>query len=333
MTIITTIPALCLSAALPDEISIGTQYSIIGIKIKVDNEVVWTTDLYSFQNVARLYDIRTVVETAIRANNNASGVCCIVVNEDGTEASSTNFTVIMSDIKIPNVTSWLQSHFLTTVNAHRICRNGKQILHWFAAQGESMTYKIIAKYKGQAAQTGEEVEYEATWTQQSAGTVNAGIYNYTVDVGEIEQHFEQNIISFKVQRGANRTMEFFVIDDVPELQLSFLNNFNVAERADLFIDSNKKTKMEASEATSLRNQVKFDFNVETEFQVETAPLPIDLAKWLTQLFTSRYVTKFMPDNTWIEILIDGESEVTNKPNAENSIKFTYKYTKKVQYLD
>ena len=332
MTINTTIPALCLSAALPDTISIATQYSIIGIKIKVDNEVVWTTELYSFQNVAVLYDIRTVIESAIRANNNASGVCYIVVTEDGTDSSSSAFTVIISDINIPSAASWLQTHFLTTVSAHRICRNGKQLLHWYAAQGESMTYKIIARYKGQASQTGQETEIESTWTEQSAATVNAGIYEYLVDVAAIETHFQQSIISFTVQRGANRSLEFFVIDEEPALQLSFLNNFNVAERADLFVDSSKKTKMEASEATSLRNQVKFDFNVETEFQVETAPLPIDLAKWLTQLFTSRYVTKYMPDNTWKEILIDGSSEVSDKSNAENAIKFTYKYAKKIEYL-
>lgn len=322
MTINTTIPALCCSAALPDAISITTTQNIIGIKVKVGGSVEWTTELYSFQGEAVLYDIRTVIEAVLRAQAAAFGVCNIVVVENGQEYESSAFSVVMADVDIPSVGMWLQSHFLTTMGAFAISRTGKQYLHWYAAQGEATTYKVTARYK--SVVQGVEMEMETVWTQSTAANVNEGVYTVLIDVAAIEEHFNKTLLSFTVERGTTRKMTFFITDDVPSLAVKFINLFNVMEIAELFVDSNTKVKMEASEAKALRSIVKYDFNRSEETEVQSNAISLETAKWLAQMVASRKAYKRMEDNTWQEILIDGESEISDKTAAENTVKFTYK---------
>ena len=60
--------------------------------------------------------------------------------------------------------------------------------------------------------------------------------------------------------------------------------------------------------------------------METAPLPIDEAKWLNQMLTSNLVKHGMEDGTFEDILIsDITSEVTNSDKDLVRLKFSWKY--------
>ena len=327
MTINTTIPSLCLSPGLPEAISISTTYDSIEARLYIDNTLQWTADLFAFQGEAILYDIRTVIESKLRSQNMAWGACELVIKENGQYINGPAFSVIISEEEIPNAATWLQSHFLTSKTAFRINRSGQQKLSWYAAQGETMTYKIIARYMATTSMGGSSIsmETEYVWTQSTSDTVNEGVYDYSIDVASIEAHFNKTLLCFTVERGSRR-MTFYVDDETPSINLRFRNQFNVQEMAGLFVDTNKKVKMEASEAKAIRKNMRYDFQKQTEYEVVSAPISLEDAKWLAQMVASRFVEK-LQDGDWKEIIIDGESEVDDKANAENIVKFSYKFAK------
>ena len=68
-------------------------------------------------------------------------------------------------------------------------------------------------------------------------------------------------------------------------------------------------------------------------EVETAPLPYDEAKWLSQMLTSKKVSRAMGDGTFEEILIsDITSEVSDSDKDLIRLKFSWKYADGSQWL-
>lgn len=325
MTINTSIPQVCFSSALPDVINVTTSgaTAVVQVAVIVDNTTAWTTELYAVNNHIYLYDVREIIEEQIRTANNAHAVCTINFTEGNTTQYIQDITVVIANFEKANADTWLAGHFLTTRTEQRIDRNGKQKLYWLLPVAETMAYSIIATVRNSSGNL-----VDVTWTQQSSTSVAAGIYSYTVDVPTIETHFALNgtLLAFTVQRG-NRAMKFFVTDEPPQERFLFMNNFNCEEFYALYGTTIEKQKMESAEALYLRNKIQYDFDLQQEFEVESSLLNREEAEWLQQLITSRYVAKLMPDNTYKQILPEGESEVSDSLAAEHRFKFTYKFAR------
>ena len=326
----TSFDSIMTTAALPDavEISTSTTDEELQVSVIVNSATAATVDLYPFSGQVVLYDIRTIIEDVMLQNNLAFATCNVSVVDNNATTSAGSFTVIMSDIDIPNISTWLASHFLTTRTSHRISANGQQLVNWFSAQGESVNYKIEAIVDNGTTQV------VSTWTERASQTVNKGVYYSLISVEGIIAHFEDEgqVRAFKVYRGANRTMEFYITEEEPNMLFKFKNNFNVEEYVGLYAATNRKQKLEASEANILRTMVKYDFNTITEYEVVSAMLSVEEAKWLSQMVASREVHLKINASTWKEILIDGESEVSDLAGDENRLKFSYQFAKRVQHL-
>ena len=326
----TSFDSIMTTAALPDavEISTSTTDEELQVSIIVNSATAATVDLYPFGGQVVLYDIRTIIEDVMLQNNLAFATCNVSVVDNNATTSAGSFTVIMSDIDIPNISTWLASHFLTTRTSQRISANGQQLVNWFSAQGESVNYKIEAIVDNGTTQV------VSTWTERASQTVNKGVYYSLISVEGIIAHFEDEgqVRAFKVYRGANRTMEFYITEEEPNMLFKFKNNFNVEEYVGLYAATNRKQKLEASEANILRTMVKYDFNTITEYEVVSAMLTVEEAKWLSQMVTSREVHLKINASTWKEILIDGESEVSDLAGDENRLKFSYQFAKRVKHL-
>lgn len=300
----------------------------VEVAIEVDSEEVFSVILSATDYKVYLYDIRSIIEDAIRENDEAFGDCDISVTENGSSSGTGGFTVVLSDMDIPNAATWLQSHFLTTRISQCIAADGRQCLSFFANQGEQITYIIDATVR-------QANGYISTvrWTERNAETASRGQYSEVINVADIVTHFAQDgqVLAFTVQRGAARLMKFFIVDIMPQLTLLFSNNFNVWEYAYLNAATVQKRKLEAGEAVSIRHRMKFDLEIEEEFEVETALLSLQEAHWLAQMLTSRYIAKLMPDGSTKPILVDGETEISDSDDAQNRLKFSYIYCQNIIY--
>ena len=326
-TINTNIPQICFSSMLPDVVNVTTdaESAAVTAVVTVDNVNVFETTIYGSNYRVNFYDIRSIIEAAIRHNNNIDGECEFEVTEGSSTANTNGFTVIISDRIIPGNSAILGSQFLTTLHAQRISRTGRQKISWYATQNETITYKIHATLRNNITQL-TEVQ---TWTQQQSATVAKGSYSATVDVATIAEHFGSNytLLAFTVERGANRKIDFFVTDEQPSSIFVFTNNFNAEEFAEVYGATVHKSSMESSEARIMYSMQKYDFDLDQSFELESSLVNTEEYEFLAQLLTSRYVA-IKDGSVYREVLTDGEAEVSYNHATENRFKMSYKFARK-----
>ena len=329
-TIDTVFPQIVSSASLPDVVAVTTagESVTIAVEVSLNSQTILATNLYAYGHQASLYDFRSVIEDVMHSEKLPCAECDIAVTEDGQTVGTGGFTVIFSEFDIAEMGTWLSTHFLTTRTAQRIASNGLQSLYFYATQQERITYTIEAIVDNGSSQV------TASWTQQSAQNVNKGVHQTSVDAQAVMNHFQQQgtVLAFKVNRGASRSMWFYITDEYPTKVFRFYNAFNVTEYAPLYAATTKHHKMEATEAHCATGIVKVDYERNNEYEVKTALLPMEEAKWLEQLLSSRFVELKGDDNIWREVVIDGESEVTDNTEEENRLSFSYKFVKDLEVL-
>lgn len=317
-----------LSAALPEIVSFSIQDSgaQATVTVVVDGEEVFENTMTAFGNSLKLYDIQSIIEEAIRNNNNAMGSCKVVIEDEYHETDeSTLFNVLVSEGVADNPATWLSAHFLTTRSSYRISPNGKQNLHYYKVQTDLTTKFITAT----VIPAGATVPNVVVWNQGSGGA--NGLKTELIDMEAIQQHFgTSKVLAFDVERGS-RKMTFYVIDEEPTLKMSFLNGFNLPEYIELRGVNVHRRKMEAGTAEVMRKKERYDFNPEETYEVETATLSREEAEWLSQIFTSRYVAVY-EGGAYREVIIDGEGEISDSDNVVNRLKFKYEFAKNVKYL-
>ena len=321
MAIMTSIPQFCFSTDLPEVITVSTTVSeaVVSVSLTVDSEVVWTNELYAYNGNMNLYDVRQIIERYIRQNDAIQGVCAIAFTDGNNNMNTGNFTVVLSDRKLPAADIWLADHFLSTRKYQLINRSGKQKLYWSVYGAQTMAYTIVATVENDG-----QME-EVTWTRKANGAVSPGLYEYNFNVEDIEEHFANSGIlrAFAVNHG-NRSMKFFIMDEDPQMVVIIKNNFNAEEYVPLWGVTVEKNKLDAAEAQYLRSKVKYDFDINQEFEFETAMVSKEEGDFLAQVFTAQKVMK-VEGSTQREILVEGDCEISDSIADVNRIKFTYQY--------
>ena len=131
----------------------------------------------------------------------------------------------------------------------------------------------------------------------------------------------------------SKHFNIFFTEELPTDVFSFYNAFNIEERGYLYGATTIKTEIDRSEAVCGDYTQFYDEKVKTKYEVETAPLTIDEAKWLNQMLTSKLVKHSMEDGSFEEILIsDITSEVSNSDKDLIRLKFTWKYADGNEWL-
>lgn len=323
-------PSPCLSADLPEEVSISAQDEDTSaqVSIIVDGQAVFQTTLYAFGHNMALHDIRSVIEDAIRENNNSTASCRITATDGSDTVQTSTFLVIFSQFSIPQPATFLLQHFLTTRRSFRITRDGTQTLSWFSRQGEQVSAWIEATVMPSNATAPIVVLLNQTTIRPTNDTV----YQYAISVADLQTQVSTRgrLLAFKIVRG-QRGIHFYVTDEQPALSVSFLNAFNLPELAEIYGTMKMIQETESNEAVCGRKRILFDRNDRHNLEIETTVLSYDEAKWLRQLLASRFIT--VPVNgTQKEILIDSSQlEISDDNTAANRLKFTCHYANDIQY--
>ena len=327
VSIVTSFEQICLSCQLPDCIEISTDSSeSINVEILANNQVIFETDISPYNQEANFYDMREVVEQFLDANKLVYAQFDFQVTQGQSDDSSSAIAIVRSDIDIPETVTWLRTHYLTTRESFAISPTGSQQLTFFAQQGEIVTSKIEATI---IRPNGSQAIYTSTTSTQ---TLNEGVYTLDINVENVQSMFEQNgtVITFAVFRN-DRIMNFYIIDE-PNFSFRFLNNFNAQEYAEVKGTRNIKHKKEANDAKIIRKTVLYDINKETSYEIETTLLARQEALWLGQMMQSRDV-QVETNGQWRDVVIDGETDISDNVEKETRVKFGYQYATDIQSLD
>lgn len=358
---ITDFESIYLTSQLPEEISFETEADSLKMTIYMNNYKVFSSDYYPYYGEVIVRDIRSLVEAFLEERRLCLGTMKIVATEivqsqpditydddgnivydydDQSDEPDTetidNIKVVYSRFKSTDESSdFLDSCFLTNRKSALIPKSGQLKLSNYT-RANAKSYNTAYIYYSRNVSPGVISTYHNN--MNSVQSTTEKIVSVTLTHRSFKQIVDQALgISCKVHgveyQIGDREFNIFFTEEEPTDVFSFFNAFNIEERAYLFGATTIKTEIDRSEAVCGYNTQYYDEKVKTKYEVETAPLTIDEAKWLNQMLTSNLVKHGMEDGTFEDILIsDITSEVSNSDKDLIRLKFSWKYADGSEWL-
>lgn len=361
ISIITDFDSIYLTSQLPEEISFETDADSLKVTIYVNNYKVFSSDYYPYYEEVTIRDIRSLVEAFMEERKLCLGTMKIeaaetvqtkpdiTYDDDGnihynydnqSEETITetvdNIKLVYSRFKTTDESSdFLNSYFLTNRKSAMIPMSGQLKLSNYT-RGNASSYNTAYIYYSRSTNPGVISIYRNN--MNSVQSTTEKIVTATLTYRSFKQIVDQALgISCKVHgveyQIGDREFNIFFTDEEPTDVFSFYNAFNIEERAYLFGATTIKTEIDRSEAVCGYNTQYYDEKVKIKYEVETAPLTIDEAKWLNQMLTSNLVKHGMEDGSFEDVLIsDITSEITNSDKDLIRLKFSWKYADGSEWL-
>ncbi len=153
------------------------------------------------------------------------------------------------------------------------------------------------------------------------------------------------VLACSVQVGS-RAFTFYMQDVEPNVTFYFRNAFNCFESCGLFAVTTHKPKVDRSIAVTNRISSFYNQQNEKQYEVETAGLTMEQARWIEQLFYSHDVrmatrrteeemasaASYNPQDMPIVLITDCTCEISDADGELNKVKFTYQYQDRRTYL-
>lgn len=324
-----------LSSHLPETVNISTSEVSVEFILYVDGDMVFSSVYYPFNHLVQVRDIRSIIEAAMYDMDLSIATLTLEAKQpDGASAIIEDVKVICCSFKSTlGSEAFLRQNFMTTRKSALIPRGGKVDLHNYAQAEESGNNRIRIYYT--IPETGDAIHnlsYGLNPIQSPVDAVILTTLNESYCKSKVGTATNCKIHAAELRLGA-RAFDLFFTDETPSDEFAFINAFNVEERVYLFGATTTKTEVNRSEAVIGKRTQFYDETVTVLHEVETAPMPYDEAMWMSQMFTSKYVSRILPNNSFAKILIsDITSEVTDDDKSLIKLKFYWKYADGVEWI-
>ena len=279
-------------------------------------------------NVVKLWEVREAVERRMRHLNRSHIPLFVRWREAGEQTFSQANVIHVYYCNLNIFTScseWMTTHFLTTLESKPLPAPGAtENLFFVHPVPVAVTPELLATCR---LSTGEvrvielenyfnEIPANGTIVRQVLWSLN----NVTTAAMEAEGTVEEVIgVTIRVE---SRVMTYYKPAIPADQAFVFANAFGVKETAWLNCVTVTKTKDARKVASVARRAMLYDFDQSVTHEVETSPLPLEVAHWLAQLVTSPW--------TWLGngepiIITDGDASISDDAAVMNNIKFTWQY--------
>lgn len=323
-------PTHLFTSQIPSQITILADQSAVNITVKSEDKEIFTTTLYTYNQKATLYDLRSIIESNIEQQNTAFANFSIYANTttDSTNTNSCCFIYARCNINDITAFDYIQKHFLTTLSSYTIPRSAVQELTFCLLPGQTLksyTECLVQKNGESIPQTFIVDEGNIT------GADKISLQTVTISPQQLLKKVDISgkLLSFTIHRGAI-AKTFYVIDKEPNLQLLVCNEFNCIEYIYLNCVTRRKLDLDRSTVTSLGSESFYDDKSTFEHEVESSMLSLEEASRLAILLLSHNINIAEGEDNNIPIIItDLSSEISDADNATNSIKFKYKYAQQM----
>ena len=351
VTLETELQSLMFSSHIPD-IVIGTSDdNEVEVCLDCRDHTIFSALHFPYGRSVKIHDLRSVVEYYLRDRNISLDEFQLRSVTNGTQQILATFQVLYLEQHFTgDIGEFLRNNFLTTMAAKLTSPQATEFLYFFieANAQEEITYQVVASVYG-----GEPRIYTL---REDCGVSNSNRIK-TVELtcemltGIVESPANGRpreaitLHAYSVHAG-QRAFTFYVQDHEPALSLYFRNAFNVYERCDLQAVTTHKPKSDRSIAVTHRLSTFYNQQNEKQYEVETAGLTMEQARWIEQLFYSHDVrmatrrTDFSEDDFGnynpqympIVLITDFTCEIHDEDGELNTVKFTYQYQDRRTYL-
>ena len=360
-TINTTFSSIYLTSHLPEEISITTDQASVEVSLFLNSSKVFSSVYYPYEGEVIVRDISSIIEshmselrysmTTLRIEAKEPEVKpeTVTYDEEGNMhisfddttsepviESTDDINVVFSRFKSTISTEYfLRTHFLTTRKSALIPRRASMNLSYCADESEEgLNYAIIHYSTPTLPSQILSCSHMFEGSQFESSTIVSNSLSHAYFKSLVDRVMKIDSIVHGVEYHiGSRQFNLFFTDEQPSESFTFLNAFNILETVNLFGTTTIKTEVNHSEAVCGHKTQFYDETISKKYEVETAPLQYDEAKWLSEMLTSRYVTRQIDTFTQAQVLIsDITSEVTDSDKDLIRLKFTWKYADGSQWL-
>ena len=279
-------------------------------------------------SVVRLWEVREAVERQMRHLSLSHISMVIRWREKGHQyfSESSAIQVYYSSLNIEeDCIDWLTANFLTTSNSKPMPASGAtESLFFVNHESSSIVPDLLASCRLASGEVCvialdgyfEEYPVDETAVQQISWNA-ADVLAAAVEAEETVVE----VIGVAVRAGV-RLMTYYKPLIPADQAFVFANAFGVIETAWLNCVTTTKTKDGRKVAHVARRARIYDLDQEVTHEVETCPLPLEVARWLAQLVTS---PRAWLGNGRAIIITDGDASISDDAAVMNSVKFTWQY--------
>ncbi len=339
INIITNFDMIYLTSQLPEKLEISTDRTSIGVTIYLQNVCAYESTMYPYNGVVTVNDLRSIVETTMKANGFGVKIMSIEVWAEGENTQMLDdIAVVYSTLK-PSVTSeeFLRNNFLMSSKSILVPRSETIDLYYFnngAFQDQitaHINYTLLNNPDNVMTYTWNGGSTNHTYQENYLKHVSLG-YNYFQIQMYIQTGMMYRIISVIYEMG-NKSYSIFFTEDGNPMAFQFVNAFGCREMAFVYGKEAIKTETEHAEAVLGRKTVYYDDKVKVTHEVETAPMTYNQAMAMNQLLTSPEVKRRLNNTRMPEVLLsDLGSEISTSDKDEIKLKFSWRYADGTEWL-
>lgn len=280
-----------------------------------DNEEIFSTTLYPFNNVVELTDVDQLIETNFRANDRVTDWILVSFNNVNIE-----FQVLYCSFDLgPDFNP--VSRFWTTSATALVHKGSVVAIPYAFANPADLLVKVVGLgndgYIAMVERTIERTPQSRCVFLSVDAVINFAIHEAEAPLAKVSY--------FSISYGRLQKI-FYLMDDPFFLSFKFRNIFNAIEYIDVAGKLKRKTVAERDTAVCNGVCSHYDRSVNRTYEVETGPLTADQASAIEQLILSH--------KTWLcanaadhDILItDHTCEADNDDDSLTSMKFTFRFT-------
>lgn len=275
--------------------------------------------------VVTLMEVREAVERFMR-HHDLSHIAMVVQwkePDSNTYTNSNTMQVYYCDkIITTSCSSWIEKHFLSTLESKPLPGPGAtERLSFYTPMSISVLIRATVTCRlssGEVRSIAISNYASMSLSVSSTGVINWTLADMLAKAQEVNEDAEE--VLAVVIRAGNRTMAYYKRDMPANAAFAFRNCFGVQEIAWLHGVTVKKTKDDRKVASIAHRARLYDLNRTVAYEVETAPLPLEVALWIDQLLTSPLV--WLGDGTRI-VITDGEASISDDEAVMNTVKFTW----------
>ena len=232
---------------------------------------------------------------------------------------------------------FVTNNFLTTLGSRQVPSNLDIPLAFFKLSDDSPSVTVACELYDSV---NDNFNYTTLTFQLDMPASSVGLAQFNFNPKTLEELASSvlgpnigvlNLRSFTVVAGA-RSLTCFVNHDLDNMRCFYFRNlFNALELAALHHATKRVSKAESSEAYSNGRKSVYDRRLIKSFEVETAPLTLELGDWIDQLLTSpdvKTVVALADDGstTLADVVItDSTCEISDEAEASNTVKFTWQF--------
>ena len=325
-----------LSADLPDEVEIESLTPQVTVTITINEVEVYSSPYYIYGLKAYVRDIRSIVEAAMLQKDLAIAKFLLTVKDyENFTYNTGNVIVIYSHLKsLSGSEQQLTKSFLSTRKSALLSRSCPFSLYNYAVPYMQVYHYCYIYY---TIPSSREI-ITATYTFGNKQSDTPKIIPTDASYAKLQELLAQrNILDATIHRVYyyldGREFNIYFTPDTPSDTFQFKGNFNLWETVCLFGATTSKMEIDRSEAVCGNKVAYYDTTVKVKHEVETAPLTLSEAQFLTQLLSSQEITREVADGLFAPVIIsDISSEVSDNNSNPIRLKFTWTYADQIEFL-